>query len=53
MVFVGSKVIGGRCSPTPADGEGFPDQNILDLRLRDVKRLGDGVLLTYEVEGHG
>ncbi len=53
MVFVGSKVIGGKCSPTPADGEGFPDRDILDLRLMEVKRLGDGVLLTYEVEGNG
>ena len=48
-VFVGSKVLGGRRSPTPADGEGFEDQRCLSLRLLRVDQLGDGVLLSYEV----
>jgi 2,5-diamino-6-(ribosylamino)-4(3H)-pyrimidinone 5'-phosphate reductase len=47
-VFVGSMVIGGKDSPTPADGEGFPDESALRLRLTNCERLGDGVLLTYE-----
>ena len=49
QVFVGSIIIGGRTSPTPVDGEGFPDGAFTDLVpvSRDV--LGDGVLLTYEV----
>ena len=52
MVFVGSMIVGGRSSPTPADGEGLPDGSAIRLRLLGSERLGDGVLLTYEV-GHG
>ena len=52
MVFVGSMVVGGRTSPTPADGDGLPDGGAVRLRLLGSEQLGDGVLLTYEV-GHG
>ena len=49
-VFVGSTVIGGREAPTLADGEGFVD-DFTDLDLRDVERLDDGVVLSYDVRG--
>ena len=50
MVFVGSVVIGGEKSPTPAGGEGVKSfEEILPLKLIDVKRIGDGVLLHYRV----
>jgi len=49
MVFVGSKVIGGRTAPSPVDGEGFSDDSSIKLSLKDTRRLGDGVLLIYEV----
>jgi 2,5-diamino-6-(ribosylamino)-4(3H)-pyrimidinone 5'-phosphate reductase len=49
LVYVGSMIVGGRDSPTPADGEGFPDYELLPLRLVDTERLGEGVLLSYEV----
>lgn len=50
MVFVGSVVIGGEKSPTPAGGEGVKCfEEILPLKLIDVKRIGDGVLLHYKV----
>ena len=52
LVFVGSQIVGGRCSPTPADGEGFQDGGSVRLRLVDAEVLGDGVLLSYEVDGH-
>jgi 2,5-diamino-6-(ribosylamino)-4(3H)-pyrimidinone 5'-phosphate reductase len=52
-VFVGSLIIGGRTAPTPVDGEGFGDDEAMRLRLKGYERLGDGVLLEYEVEGHG
>jgi len=52
MVFVGSMIVGGRGSPTPADGDGLPEDRPVRLRLAGCRRLGDGVLLTYEV-GHG
>jgi 2,5-diamino-6-(ribosylamino)-4(3H)-pyrimidinone 5'-phosphate reductase len=47
-VYVGSKILGGRTSPTPADGEGFLEPDAYALRLIGVERLGDGVLLSYE-----
>lgn len=49
-VYVGSIVIGGRGSPTPADGEGFPQDRVVRLRLATADRMGDGILLSYEVE---
>ncbi|MDW5561593.1 MAG: 2,5-diamino-6-(ribosylamino)-4(3H)-pyrimidinone 5'-phosphate reductase [Methanomassiliicoccus sp.] len=49
MVFVGSMVVGGRTSPTPADGEGLAEEGGVRLRLAGCERMGDGVLLTYEV----
>lgn len=47
-VFVGSAVIGGRNAPTLADGDGFVAE-FVDLRLDDVERLDDGVLLSWTV----
>ncbi|MCU4718309.1 2,5-diamino-6-(ribosylamino)-4(3H)-pyrimidinone 5'-phosphate reductase [Halapricum hydrolyticum] len=47
-VFVGSMVIGGRDAPTLADGDGFVE-TFPDLRLGDVERIDDGVLLRYTV----
>jgi len=49
-VFVGSMIAGGRTSPTPVDGEGFDDGEILKLRLIGCEKFGEGVLLTYEVD---
>lgn len=50
-VFVGSVVIGGKNSPTIADGEGVKNfEEIIKLKLISVKKLGDGVLLRYMVE---
>lgn len=51
-VFVGSMILGGRTAPTPVDGEGFQGNAPLRMRLIQCERLGDGVLLGYEVE-HG
>ncbi len=48
-IFLGSLILGGRDSPTPVDGEGFPDDQPRRLRLTEVTRLGDGALLSYEV----
>jgi 2,5-diamino-6-(ribosylamino)-4(3H)-pyrimidinone 5'-phosphate reductase len=49
LVFVGSQIVGGRCSPTPADGDGLPEEDAIRLRLVGADLLGDGVLLRYEV----
>lgn len=50
-VFVGSIIIGGKDSPTPADGEGFVSiGETASLDLVNVEKLGDGVLLEYTVK---
>ena len=51
-VYVGSLVVGGREAPTLADGEGFVE-SFPTLSLESVRRLDDGVLLEYAVEGRG
>ncbi|WP_302080836.1 2,5-diamino-6-(ribosylamino)-4(3H)-pyrimidinone 5'-phosphate reductase [Salinibaculum rarum] len=47
-VFVGPTILGGRESPTLADGDGFVD-GFPELTLETVQRLDGGVLLQYEV----
>jgi 2,5-diamino-6-(ribosylamino)-4(3H)-pyrimidinone 5'-phosphate reductase len=50
-IFMGSMVIGGLKSPTPAGGEGAQSESeIIPLTLKEVRRMGDGVLLHYGVE---
>lgn len=50
-VFVGSMIIGGRNSPTPADGEGFLSlEETVKLDLINATELSDGVLLEYMVK---
>ncbi len=50
-VFVGSMIIGGKNSPTPAGGEGVNNEDeMIPLKLKSVKNLGNGVLLHYGVE---
>ena len=47
-VFVGSLVIGGRTSPTPAGGAGAESlEAATPLKLESAKPLGSGVLLEY------
>jgi 2,5-diamino-6-(ribosylamino)-4(3H)-pyrimidinone 5'-phosphate reductase len=49
-LFVGSMVIGGDRSPTPAGGAGAESEKaIVALKLKGIKAIGNGVLLTYEV----
>ncbi len=46
-VFVGPLIIGGRSSPTPADGEGREGKDAIRLRFAGMEVLGEGVLLRY------
>jgi 2,5-diamino-6-(ribosylamino)-4(3H)-pyrimidinone 5'-phosphate reductase len=49
-IFVGSVVIGGEESPTPAGGVGAEsEKNLVALKLISAKALGSGVLLRYRV----
>ncbi len=49
-VYVGSLIVGGRDAPTLADGDGFVE-SFPELSLEGVRRIDDGVLLEYAVEG--
>ncbi len=49
-VFLGDMVIGGRDSPTIADGDGAKDMDeIVRLKFIEMKRMEGGVLLRYEI----
>lgn len=50
--FVGPTILGGADAPTLVDGEGFVDHTRFpELALRDVDRLDDGVVLSWDVLG--
>jgi 2,5-diamino-6-(ribosylamino)-4(3H)-pyrimidinone 5'-phosphate reductase len=49
-VFIGGLIIGGRTSPTPADGDGWVKDNGLKLILKENTVLGNGIVLTFEPE---
>ncbi|UCH87982.1 MAG: 2,5-diamino-6-(ribosylamino)-4(3H)-pyrimidinone 5'-phosphate reductase [Thermoplasmata archaeon] len=49
-VFIGSMVIGGKDSPTLADGEGSPTSNeIIPLDLEEMRQMEGGILLHYRL----
>jgi len=48
-VAVGPKVFGGKTAPTLADGEGLKYENAVDLKLLEMEKLGDVVVLKYKV----
>ncbi|MCE5295788.1 MAG: 2,5-diamino-6-(ribosylamino)-4(3H)-pyrimidinone 5'-phosphate reductase [Euryarchaeota archaeon] len=48
-VYIGPMVIGGKDAPTPVDGAGFAGTSPTKLRMIGSERLGEGVLLSYEV----
>jgi 2,5-diamino-6-(ribosylamino)-4(3H)-pyrimidinone 5'-phosphate reductase len=52
-VYVGTRIIGGGTAPSPVDGAGFLENDSIGLVLRCVERMGEGVLLTYEVRRDG
>lgn len=49
-VYVGGMIIGGRTSPTPADGDGWVADGGLPLKFKDCETLGNGAVLTFERE---
>ena len=51
MIYVGSLALGGH-GPTPCGGEGAQRlEEAVRLKLLGTRRMGDGVLLTYEPSG--
>ena len=49
-VFVGGMIIGGKDSPTPADGIGWICGDGIRMKMKSAEVLGNGVLLTYDVK---
>lgn len=49
FTFVGNIIIGGASAPTLADGSGFSEDRLKRLELRSVERMGEGVLLKWQV----
>lgn len=48
-IFIGSCIIGGRETPTVAEGTGIrSDRDIIPLKIVEIKRIGSGVLLHYQ-----
>jgi len=49
-VYIGPYVIGGKNTPTMADGKGIRNkEEVLSLRIVDVTRLGSGILTHYKM----
>ena len=47
-VFVSSVIVGGKNTPTVAGGKGYIDeQSTLKLNLKNINRIGNGILLQY------
>ncbi|MFA5101850.1 MAG: 2,5-diamino-6-(ribosylamino)-4(3H)-pyrimidinone 5'-phosphate reductase [Candidatus Thermoplasmatota archaeon] len=47
-IFVGPCIIGGKDTPTVADGEGVASGEEIPLKVVDVERVGVGVLIHYQ-----
>ena len=49
-IYIGSCIIGGENTPTVADGSGIKSEDdLLSLRMVDVNRLGNGLLVHYKL----
>ena len=48
FIFIGSCIIGGKDTPTVADGEGIKNGERISLKIVDVQKLGTGVLVHYQ-----
>jgi len=48
-IYIGPCIIGGKNTPTMADGAGIKNESeLIPLTFDNVKRLGEGVLITYK-----
>ena len=48
-ICIGSKILGGCESKTLVDGEGFNASECVDLKISDVKKIDDDILIEYDV----
>ena len=50
FVYIGPIIIGGKYTPSLADGEGInSENNVITLEIIEIKRLNDGVLMHYKL----
>jgi 2,5-diamino-6-(ribosylamino)-4(3H)-pyrimidinone 5'-phosphate reductase len=50
-IYIGPMIIGGKNTPTMADGEGINDiKNLLSLEIVETRRLGSGLLIHYKIK---
>jgi len=48
-IYIGSCIIGGKDTPTVADGEGISLEEEITLKIVEVKQIGAGVLMHYRL----
>jgi 2,5-diamino-6-(ribosylamino)-4(3H)-pyrimidinone 5'-phosphate reductase len=48
-IFIGSCIIGGKDTPTVADGEGVSPGEEIALKMIEMKQVGSGVLIHYQL----
>jgi 2,5-diamino-6-(ribosylamino)-4(3H)-pyrimidinone 5'-phosphate reductase len=48
-IYIGSCIIGGKDTPTVADGEGISPGQEIALNLIEIQQVGSGVLLHYQL----
>ena len=49
-IYIGSCIIGGKDTPTVADGEGIAPGEEITLKLVEVQKIGSGVLMHYQLQ---
>lgn len=49
FIFIGPCIIGGKNTPTVADGKGIDTGEEIALNISEVQRLGSGVLIHYQL----
>jgi len=48
-ICIGSKILGGTSSKTFVDGEGFEPENCINLELKNIEKIDNDVVLSYNV----
>lgn len=48
-ICIGSKILGGKKSKTLVDGDGFPKDDCINLKLKKVEKIDEDILLKYSV----
>jgi len=49
FIFIGPCIIGGKNTPTVADGRGIVTGEVIALKISEVQHLGSGVLIHYQL----